>query len=444
MNKDLTVGKPGKVLLLYTLPLLGSIIFQQLYNVADSFVAGRFINTSALAAVGNSSEITLLYMAVAFGCNMGASVIAARYFGLKDYKKVKTAASTSIITSCVIGLVLSGIGLLLAKNLLSLINTPSEIMDDSALYLYIYLSGYVFVLIYNISTGIFAALGDSLTPFIFLAISSVSNVGADILFVAVFNMGIAGVAWATFICQGVSGLAALAVVIKRLHSLKTEEKLKLFDFSLLKQMSRIAVPSALQQGFISVGNIIIQSFINSYETSAMAGYTAAIKLHNLTITSFTALGNGMSNFTSQNLGAGKPERIKSGFKAGVIMSAVVAAAFMVIYLTLGKTFVGWFNSDGDDYALSVGVAFLNTVAPFYVIVAIKLMADGVLRGSDKMIRFMIATFTDLALRVIFSAVFTNVVGDVNAIWYAWPIGWCIATVLSIVFYFRVQRNNFLK
>lgn len=444
MNKDLTVGKPGKVLLLYTLPLLGSIIFQQLYNVADSFVAGAFINKNALAAVGNSSEITLLYIAVAFGCNMGASVISARYFGLKDYKKVKTTAYTSLITSLIIGVVLSGIGLLLSRQLLTLIQTPSEIMDDSALYLNIYLSGYVFVLIYNVCTGIFAALGDSLTPFIFLAISSTSNIGADILFVAAFNMGVAGVAWATFICQGVSAVAALAVVLKRLHTLKTDGKAKAFDFSLLKQMSRIAIPSALQQGFISVGNIIIQSFINSYGTSAIAGYTAAIKLHNLTITSFTALGNGMSNFTSQNIGAGKPERVKSGYRAGTIMAAVVAIVFMVLYLTLGKIFIGWFNSDGDEEVLSVGTRFLNIVAPFYVIVAAKLIADGVLRGSDKMIRFMIATFTDLSLRVIFSAVFSTAIKSVNAIWFAWPIGWCIATVLSIIFYIQVQRKNFLK
>jgi len=443
MNKDLTVGKPGKVLLLYTLPLLGSIIFQQLYNVADSFVAGHFINSNALAAVGNSYEITLLYIAVAFGCNMGVSVIVARYFGVKNYQKVKSAALTSIITCCVIAIVLSAIGLLLSRNLLKLIQTKDEIMDDSALYLNIYLSGYIFVLIYNVSTGIFAALGDSLTPFIFLAISSVSNVGMDILFVTQFKMGVAGVAWATFICQGVSGIAAFAVVLKKLHALKTEEKLKIFDFLLLKQMTKIAVPSALQQGFISVGNLIIQGFINSAGVSATAGYSATIKLHNLTITSFTALGNGMSNFTSQNIGADKPERVKGGFKAGAIMAACLGVVFTIIYLTLGRTFLGWFITDGNEEAISIGVKFLQIVTPFYVIVAIKLIADGVLRGSDKMIRFMVATFTDLALRVIFSAVFSNVLG-VNGIWYAWPIGWCIATVLSLVFYFNTSRKNFVK
>ena len=204
MNKDLTTGKPETVLWQFCLPLFGSIIFQQLYNIADSFVAGKFISDNALAAVGNSYEITLIFIAFAFGCNIACSVIAALFFGAKQYQDLKTAVYTALIASSVICLVLMLIGTLCCDGLLRLIKTPEEVFADSKLYLDIYIYGLPFVFLYNVATGIFSALGDSKTPFIFLACSSTSNIAVDILFVTAFHMGVAGVAWATFLCQGVS------------------------------------------------------------------------------------------------------------------------------------------------------------------------------------------------------------------------------------------------
>ena len=194
MNKDLTIGKPSKVLWAFCMPLFGSIIFQQLYNIADSFVAGKFIGENALAAVGNSYEITLIF--IAFGCNIGCSVVVSNFFGAKQYGNVKTAVYTAFLASGVICALLMVIGLLGCDFLLKLINTPSEAFQDSALYLDIYILGLPFVFFYNVSTGIFSALGDSKTPFLFLAVSSTSNIAADIWFVKGFNMGVAGVAWA--------------------------------------------------------------------------------------------------------------------------------------------------------------------------------------------------------------------------------------------------------
>ena len=226
MNKDLTVGKPESVLWRFCLPLFGSVIFQQLYNIADSLVAGKFINESALAAVGNSYEITLIFIAFAFGCNMGCSVIVSRLFGAKEYRNMKTAVSTTFIFTAVLLAVMVIAGLLTSRELLALIHTPDDIMDASLLYLNIYIYGLPFMFFYNIATGIFSALGDSRTPFIFLAISSVSNIFIDILFVKSFQMGIAGVAWATFLCQGVSAILAVAVVIRRLTGIKTDGRFR--------------------------------------------------------------------------------------------------------------------------------------------------------------------------------------------------------------------------
>jgi putative MATE family efflux protein len=433
MNKDLTVGEPSKVLWKFCLPLFGSIIFQQLYNIADSFVAGKFVGEDALAAVGNSYEITLIFIAFAFGCNIGCSVIVSQLFGAQNYKEMKTAVYTTFIASSVLCVLLMTGGLVLCENLLRLINTPENIMSDSALYLRIYIYGLPFVFFYNVSTGIFSALGDSKTPFIFLACSSLSNIAVDILFVTAFDMGVTGVAWATFICQGISCILAALFVIRRLAAIKCEEKANVFSWELLGRIAVIAVPSILQQSFISVGNIIIQSIINSFGSSVIAGYSAAVKLNNLVITSFTTLGNGISNFTAQNIGAKKPQRIKSGFKAGLKLVWILSIPLVAAYFIAGKYLVYLFLDSPTGEAMETGVQFLRIVAPFYFIISAKLVSDGILRGAGLMKKFMIATFTDLILRVAIAVLLSKLVGVIG-IWLAWPVGWTISMVMSVLFY----------
>lgn len=434
MNKDLTVGKPSKVLWAFCMPLFGSIIFQQLYNIADSFVAGKFIGENALAAVGNSYEITLIFIAFAFGCNIGCSVVVSNFFGAKQYENVKTAVYTSFIASGVICALLMVIGLLGCDFLLKLINTPSEAFQDSALYLDIYIFGLPFVFFYNVSTGIFSALGDSKTPFLFLAASSTSNIAADIWFVKGFHMGVAGVAWATFICQGISCILAVLFVLKRLKKIETTEKYKIFDKRILLKISKIAVPSILQQSFISVGNIVIQSIINGFGTAIMAGYSASVKLNNLVITSFTTIGNGISNYTAQNIGAGKAQRVKQGFRAGLKMVWILCAPLVLLYFAGGRYLIPIFIENPSQEALSSGLMFLRILSPFYFIVSAKLIADGILRGAGLMKQFMIGTFTDLILRVALAFVFSGTALRSTGVWCAWPIGWTISAALSIAFY----------
>lgn len=441
MNKDLTVGKPAKVLWLFCLPLFGSIVFQQLYNIADSFVAGKFIGQNALAAVGNSYEITLIFIAFAFGCNIGCSVIVSQFFGSKKYADVKTAVYTSFIASGAICLLLMLIGILFCDPLLRLINTPSEIFDDSALYLDIYVYGLPFVFFYNVSTGIFSALGDSKTPFIFLAASSLSNIAADILFVKCFSMGVDGVAWATFICQGVSCVLAVVFVILRLQKIRTDEKYKIFDFKILGKIAKIAVPSTLQQSFISVGNIIIQGVINEFGSAVIAGYSASVKLNNLVTTSFTTVGNGISNYAAQNFGAQKPERVKQGFAAGLKMVWILSLPLAALYFFCGRYLIPLFIENPTADALSSATTFLKIVAPFYFVVSAKLTADGILRGAGLMKEFMIATFTDLILRVGMAFLLSKTALGSTGIWCAWPVGWTISAALSLVFYFiRVHKK----
>lgn len=436
MNTDLTVGKPSRVLWRFCLPLFGSIIFQQLYNIADSLVAGKFIGEKALAAVGNSYEVTLIFLAFAFGCNIGCSVVVSRFFGAKEYGKVKTTVSTACIASAVLCGVLMLVGRLGCEGLLRLIRTPAEAFADSMLYLDIYIWGLPFVFFYNIATGIFSALGDSRTPFLFLAASSTANIGVDILFVTALGMGVDGVAWATFLCQGVSCVLAVAVVVLRLRQIGTSGNWERFSLPVLRQLAVIAIPSILQQSFISVGNIIIQGVINGFGTGVMAGYSAAVKLNNLVITSFTTLGNGISNYTAQNLGAQRLSRIREGFGAGLKLVWLLSLPLALLYFFGGRLALGLFLEDPSPQALETGIQFLRILSPFYFVVSAKLVADGVLRGSGMMGKFMAATFTDLILRVVLAVFLSGTELGATGIWCAWPIGWTVAAVCSLIFYFR--------
>ena len=434
MNRDLTVGRPESVLRRFCLPLFGSIIFQQLYNIADSFVAGKFIGDNALAAVGNSYEITLIFIAFAFGCNIGCSVLAAQLFGAKRYDELKTAVSTALIASSALCLALMLAGTLGCDGLLKLIRTPQEVFADSRLYLDIYIYGLPFVFLYNVATGIFSALGDSRTPFVFLACSSLSNIGMDILFVTAFGMGVDGVAWATFLCQGVSCVLALVVVFRRFRRIKTEGRPSLFSWRHLKRFAVVAVPSILQQSFISVGNIIIQSVINGFGASVMAGYSAAVKLNNMVITSLTTLGNGISNFTAQNLGAGKYDRIRAGFRAGLKLVWTLCVPLALLYVFACRPLIHIFLDSPTGPAMDTGAAFLRIVAPFYFVIAAKLVSDGVLRGAGLMKKFMAATFTDLILRVALAVLLSRTALQTTGIWLSWPIGWTVAMARSIAYY----------
>ena len=438
MNKDLTHGKPSTVLWQFCIPMFGSILFQQLYNIADSLVAGKFISDEALAAVGNGYEVTLLFIAVAFGCNIGCSVVTAQKFGAKQYGEMKTAVFTTLIASGVICGILMLLGFTCLDGLLKWIHTPDNVFADSRCYLEVYILSLPFVFFYNVATGIFSALGDSRTPFWFLAASSLSNIAMDIWFVTAFDMGVAGVAWATLICQGISCVLAVLVVLRRL-ALIPAEKSPMFSWKMLQHIARVAVPSMLQQSFISVGNMVLQGIINSFGSGVMAGYSGAIKLNNLVVTSFTTLGNGVSNYTAQNLGAGKHERVRQGHKAGIKMVWMLCIPLAAAYFFLGGPLMKIFLKDGSADAMNTGITFLRIVAPIYFVVSVKLVTDGVLRGSGRMKEFMIATFSDLILRVGLAFVFSSRLGSVG-IWLSWPVGWIVGTAASLYCYLKTPSG----
>ena len=435
MNKDLSVGKPLRVLWLYTLPLLGSVIFQQLYNLADSVIAGRFLGETALAAVGNAAEIAFIYTAFAFGCNVGCSVVISQLFGAKRFSELKTAVYTSFLAFGAMCLLLMGCGFAFTQAGLKLMNTPDDIMPYSLVYLNIYTAGTIFVFLYNIATGIFSAMGDSKTPLYLLAFSSLSNIGVDILFVTSFHMGVAGVAWATFLCQGISCVLALLLLFKRLSKLPVNGRVHAFSGLYFKKTLRIAIPSILQQWSISFGNIVVQSLINACGSGVIAGFTAASKLNIIATSVYTACANGVSTYTAQNIGAGKTERINPGFVACLKMGFLCTAVFLLCYNVFSGQLIGLFISQSSEAALNAGKLFLHIVSPFYLAVSVKIIADGILRGSGAVHLFMITTVVDLALRVLAAFLFSAPFGFAGICW-AWPVGWLISTGLAIAFYLK--------
>ncbi len=348
---------------------------------------------------------------------------------------MKTCINTTLISSGVLCIILMVLGFIFGSSMLKIINTPKDIFSDSLLYLNIYTAGLLFLFFYNIATGIFSAMGDSRTPFIFLAFSSTANIAVDIIFTKGLNMGILGIACATFLCQGVSCILAVVTIFVRLSKIKVHGKVQIFSRKLAVKIGTIAVPSILQQSFISIGNIVIQSIINSFGAGVIAGYAAAIKLNNLVITSFSTLGNGMSNFTAQNIGAKKMDRIKSGCRGGLIMVYTLYIPIVIIYLLFSRYLVSLFMNNTTGLAMNTGIQFLKIVSPFYFVVATKLIVDGILRGASAMKLFMVSTFTDLVLRVILAGVFSKSMGVIG-IWCAWPIGWIIAAIISVVFYMK--------
>lgn len=346
---------------------------------------------------------------------------------------MKTAVSTSLISCLALSLILTVAGVFLSSPLMQALNTPGDIFGDAELYLQVYVWGLVFLFLYNVCTGIFTALGDSKTPLYFLIASSLSNIGLDILFVTAFQMGVAGVAWATFLCQGVASVLAALTLFKRLRAIETPYYAK-FSGHMLGNISKVAVPSILQQSFVSVGNLLIQGLVNSFGPAVIAGYSASIKINTFAITSISTLSNGLSSYTAQNVGARKVERVRQGARATAGMSAGIIAAFIALLLLLSRQLVGLFMDNPSQTAMSVGVEFLQVVVPFYAILGCKFIFDGVLRGSGSMICFMIGTFLDLIIRVVLSFVLTGSMGPAG-IFYAWPAGWVVSTILAGAFYF---------
>ena len=438
MIKDMTKGNPSKILLYFALPMVIGNIFQQLYNIIDSVIVGNFVGVNALAAVGSSYPITFVFITVANGLSIGCSVIISQLFGAKHIKEMKTSIYTSLISVGLFSFILMIISLIFCEDILNLLQTKKEIFYEANVYMKIYFSGVVFLYIYNISTASFNALGDSRTPLLLLIFSSVINVILDLLFVVKFNMGVKGVAIATLIAQGVSGILAISILLKRVNRIKYEEnsKEKIFDLKLLRSMCKIAIPSTFQQSIVSIGNLFVQALVNSYGVITIAAYSAATKIDSICTLPMANMSNAVSNFTAQNIGGKKVYRVKNGYKSALIMIGIFSVSITILVFILGENLVGLFvDSNSNKEVIKVGVQYLRIVSLFYFFMGLMVTTNGVLRGSADIKFFLISTIGNLASRVVFAYLFAYIIGE-SGIWYAVPLGWIIASTISVIRYLK--------
>mgnify|MGYP000904929495 FL=1 len=448
MVKNMTEGKPLPLLFFFALPMVAGNLFQQLYNMVDTAVVGKFVGEDAVAAVGSSFPIVFLSVAVASGLSMGCNVVVSQLFGAKRIHEMKSTISTAIISLGVLGLIIMGLGTLLAGPLLQLLGTDPDIMADSQLYLRIYFGGAVFLFLYNTLNGIYNAQGDSRTPLLFLMISSLTNIVLDLVFVIQFHMGVAGVAGATLIAQGMCAVCSLLVLIRRLKRMPCEpgrqgEKIPLFHLLAVKRIARIGLPSMLQQSLVSLSMMMMQGLVNSYGKVLVAGYTAATKIDTLAMLPNMNFSNAMSSYTAQNIGAGKYDRVKEGLKACIFMVVVFSLLITIIIFLFGNQLLSLFLDPGDTSgALGYGLAYMHTVSVFYILMGMLFVPNGMLRGAGDMGAFTLSSMANLFSRVAIAYVLAYLTPlGANSIWWSIPAGWAIGASVSLL---RVKSGKWMR
>lgn len=422
---DLTQGSPAKRLLVFALPLILGNLFQQFYNMADTMIVGNFVGEEALAAVGASYALTNVFIMIAIGGGNGASVLTSQYLGAGQYRKMKTSIATSLITFLVVSILLGGFGLFFSGSILELLQTPDNVLEQAKLYLSIYFSGLPFLFMYNVLAAVFNAMGDSRTPLGLLVFSSLLNVGLDVVAVTVLGRGVDGVAAATVVSQGVAACISFGILMRRLVGLRDsrEDTWTLYDKKMLFAGTRIALPTILQQSIVSIGMLLVQSVVNGFGSAALAGYSAASRIESICVVPMIATGNAVATFTAQNIGAGKYERVRQGYRAsfGIIGGFALVIA-MVLGLANQPIIASFLRGNPSPDALAAGTGYLSYIAWFFMLLGMKGCVDGVLRGAGDMLVFTIGNLVNLAIRVSAAFGLAPLVG-LKAVWIVVPLGW---------------------
>lgn len=441
MVRDMTVGSPSKIIIGFALPMIFGNIFQQLYNIVDSVVVGNFVGPDALAAVGAAYPFTFLFIAFATGAAIGCSVVISQFYGAGRYVEMKSSAFTALTSMAAASILLMIVGFPLCGPVLRLMETPADIYAAARDYLRIYVLSVIFMFLYNTATAAFNALGDSRTPLYLLAFSSVLNIGLDLLFVIRYAMGVAGVAWATLIAQAAASLLALSILMRRLRAIKCEGRPRLFEAARLRHICRIAVPSVIQQSIVSMGILFVQTLVNRYGPAVIAGYTAATKIDSIAIMPMLNVGNAVSSFTAQNIGAGKPERVRRGIRTAILLTVVIGGLTTFVLWLFGAQFVGLFvDTASNADVIRAGVEYLTVVSVFYAVMGVMCDFNGALRGAGDMRVFMASTLLNFVTRVTMAYLLAAVMGEA-AIWWSIPMGWIVGLLISGIRFFTGGWKN---
>lgn len=435
--------RPIKALLIFALPILIGNIFQQVYQMVDSIVVGRLVSQNALAAIGASAALTNIFICLATGAGLGASVLTSRYFGAREYKRMKQIISTALICFLIFSILLGIFGFLFSRELLILLHTPEEVLDMAALYLRVYFAGFPFLFMYNVLSSTFNALGRSQVPLFMLIFSSLLNVALDLLMVGPLQMGVFGAALATLIAQGMSAVLSFLILLRNLRTYESE-KFAYFSSSEAKEMLALAIPSMIQQSTVAIGMVLVQSVVNSFGAEALAGYSAAVRVENIAFVPLTAMASALSSYVAQNLGAGQKKRIIDGYRAAFYMDILFAAGILILMevfpARLANLFIG---NDGTQMARETAVGYMSFLGFFFLILGMKTLADSVLRGMGFVKVFLIANLVNLGIRVVTAFVFAPTMG-IQIIWQIVPVGWTVGFLISFMGYRKKKKELLIQ
>lgn len=431
---NLTTQPPARSLFFFSLPMIIGNLFQQFYNMADSIIVGQLVGESALAAVGASYSFTTVFIMIAIGGGIGASVLTSQYLGAGKHKEMKSSVYTFLITFAVFSILLALIGFWINPTVLKLLKTPPNIMDDAVLYLQIYFVGMPFLFMYNILSANFNALGKSKIPLYLLIFSSILNIIMDLWMVGGLGLGVKGAAIATVIAQGIAAVISFLILMRLLGTYKIEGRVDKFRSDMFVTGVKIAIPSIVQQSIVSIGMLFTQSAVNQFGSSALAGYSAGTRLESICVVPMIATGNAMSTFTAQNLGAGKPERVRKGYRAayGIIISFGVA--LILISQLFYKPIVSAFVDEGSSQvAFQTGTDYFRFIGLFFSFLGFKAITDGILRGAGDIKVYMFANLVNLSIRMAVAQLCSPIWG-IELIWYAVPMGWAVNYFISYLWY----------
>jgi putative MATE family efflux protein len=430
--KDLTDGKPSRLILQFATPMLIGNVFQQLYNVVDSIIVGNYLGKEALAAVGASFPLLFMLISFVIGIATGSTIVISQYFGAKDMQKVRQAIDTMWIFLFFASLIVTGLGISFSRQIFELIKLPAEVIPQAQLYFNVYMGGIILFFGFSATSAILRGLGDSKTPLYFLVIATIANIIFDLLFIIVFKWGIAGAAVATIISQGGAFITAV-VYLNRTHAVFNLSWRKLqFNWLIFRKSLNIGLPSGFQTTFVSLGMLALFRIVNDFGTDTVAAYSAAIRIDSLAGMASMNFGAALSTYVGQNLGAKKPERVFAGLMATMKLSSIVSLAVTLGVILFRHQLMGLFTTDTE--VIRIGAEYLLIVCSFYVVFSAMFVIGGVLRGAGAtLVPMFITLFALWVIRIPASWLLSRELGA-TGIWWAIPLGWTIGAAFSWIYY----------
>lgn len=428
----MTEGNIWKLLIIFSIPLILGNLLQQMYNTADSIIVGNFVGSNGLAAVGSGTALINLIIAFSQGAAVGAGVIVSQNLGARDKQKTKLAVHTAMCIAIILGVILSAIGVIFSRDLLVWMKTPKSVLKVSVLYLQIYCGGLIFNVIYNMATGILNAAGNSKRPLIYLAIASVTNIILDLVFIKALKWGVKGAAIATDISQALSCVLAVGYLLRVNSDYKLIVKELKIHGNTAKQIIRVGLPTAIQNMVISFSNVLVQSSVNSYGATAMAGYAAYLKIDGFNILPVLSISMAVTTFTGQNVGAKKPDRIKKGMWNALIMGVVYTVIIGVVILLTSHTVLGLFTKDNE--VITYGQLAMKYFCPFYFLLGILNILAGTVRGAGKGVPpMLILLFSMCIFRILWIKIALPFYSTIDGVFILYPISWFVGMVLMVIY-----------